>query len=670
MTRQTLIAMTTLALLAVQAWADPTPVGDDATPPTPAPATAAPANVYESEVTVMPAAFTSFGACVQGDYLYAIGGHTSPPHHYDREGFNRAFWRLNLRDRKSWEVLPGGVPLQSVALVSDGKRILRVGGMTAVNAPGEQADLRSTTEVASFDPLKRQWTDLPALPDARSSHDALFVNGKLYVTGGWKLAGDELSRNEDDSAWHTTTLVLDPGAEKPEWQAIEQPFKRRALVLAATGSRLYAIGGMTPKGISKQVDIYDTAEGKWTKGPDMPSAAFGSGAVELNGRIFASTMDGNLYSHAPGEEAWRAEGSLTFSRFFLRLLAVGDELAAIGGTMRGGHVRNIEWIKPSHSGPVVTRVNLPAPGSAKVRQGIFFYNNTLYVFGGNNAVKDHQFAPENFVDEAFKISLAGLHAERIEKLPVKRQSFVTYLTGTDDRFAEKVGYAVGGFWHDGKAALSTPEILLYSIDADVWQTAPFTLPNALTQFGLAEHDGKIYLFGGLNFDPARGKRDQFQESGTVWRLDPKAKEAKWEALDTQLPTKRRAFGGAVLGDKYCIVGGMTKDFEEVDRCDVYDFKKNEWSTIPVPGDVRLSPKLLALNGKLYLVGGSSPTEDRGFQRNGSIEEFDPATGKWRTIVGDIQGDLGELQAFVFGRSLLLYSVHNPENEVRLIFIKP
>ncbi|MCA8946986.1 MAG: hypothetical protein KDB29_12215, partial [Planctomycetes bacterium] len=40
-----------------------------------------------SGVTVMPQAFTSFGACAQGDYLYMIGGHTGAPHHYDREGF-------------------------------------------------------------------------------------------------------------------------------------------------------------------------------------------------------------------------------------------------------------------------------------------------------------------------------------------------------------------------------------------------------------------------------------------------------------------------------------------------------------------------------------------------------------------------------------------------------
>ena len=636
--------------------------------------TALAATPAESALTMMPQAFASFGAAVCGEYLYVIGGHSSPAHQYDRDGFNSVFWRLNLRDRKSWEMLPGGAPLQSVALVSDGKHVIRIGGMTAKNAPGEDADLHSTTEVAAYDPLIRQWSPLPDLPEVRSSHDAVVIGSKVYVAGGWKLAGDEPTRESDQDAWHNTMLVMDLAAEKKEWTAVEQPFRTRALALAQADGKIYVMGGMTSENrMSNATHLYDTATGEWSKGPDMPGMAFGCSAFHLNGRVYATTFQGALLSHAPGEEAWRSEGTMTFPRFFLRLLAVGDELAAIGGTMRGGHVRNIEWINPAQRGPVITRYTMPAPGTAKVRQGIFFYNNTLYAFGGNNAVKDHQFAPENFINESFKISLAGMNAERIADLPVNRQSFQTFMTGIDDRVAEKFGYAVGGFWHDGTAAVSTDEILRYSIDADVWEPAKLQIPSALTQFGVAEHDGKVYLFGGLNFDPARGKKERFQESETVWFHDPKGEEQSFTALETKLPTKRRAFGGAVMGGKYYIVGGMGKEFEEIDRCDVYDFAKNEWSTIPSPSNVRLSPKLVPLNGKLYLVGGSSPVivnDETGFARNGSVEEFDPATGKWRTIIQDVGGDLGELQAFAFGNRILLYSVHNHDNEIRLLFIEP
>ena len=636
-----------------------------------------PMPVNERTITAMPQAFTSFGAARQGDFLYVIGGHTSAAHQYDNAGFNRQFYRLNLKDRQSWEVLPGGVALQSVALVSDGARLIRVGGMTALNNPGEDADLNSTTEVAAFDPLTRQWADLPKLPEPRSSHDAIVADGKLFVLGGWKLAQDALSRAGEEGDWYKTGLVLDLNAETPAWAEIEQPFVKRALAVAEVGGNIYAIGGMSEDGqMTSTSHYYNVAEGKWTQGPDIPGRGFGSSAYGQDGRVFTTTFEGGLYSHAPGEKEWRSEGTLTYPRFFHRLIGIGSgEFAVLAGSARGGHIRNIEWIKPA-KGPGITRLSMPAPGTAKVRQGIFFHNNHMYVFGGNNAVKDHQFAPENFVNEAFKISLNGLHAERIAELPLKRQSFVTFMQGTDDRLAEKLGFAVGGFGHDGHdggAAVTHAEILQYSVDADVWDTAQIKLPARLTQFGMAEHDGKIYLFGGMDFDPARGKKEQFQESETIWMWNPKAEDetskSSFVALEPKMPIKRRAFAGAVHDGKYYIVGGMTKSFEEVDQCDVYDFATGKWSTIPAPSDVRLSPRLIPLNGKLYLVGGSSPTET-GFVRNPGVECFDPATGNWSTIIADIGVDLGESQAFAFGNRILLYSAHNADGLLHFVFIEP
>lgn len=674
---------TTLAFLALAAAAvlavaqDKAPVADakapakaaDTAPAEPTPTPTVPAQVMRRQkVSVMPTSFTSFGAAVQGDFVYLIGGHASPAHTYDREGFNRTFWRMNLRD-ETWEVLPGGVGLQSVALVSDGTRLYRVGGMTALNEVDAKAQLESTPKAAAYDPLTRQWADLPDMPAARSSHDALVVDGKLYVVGGWKLAADELARAADEGAWHDTALVLDPKADKPEWKSIAQPFKRRALALAQAGGKLYAIGGMTETGMSAAVDLYDAARNEWSKGPDLPGTAFGTSAVNLNGRVYATTMEGDLFSHAPGEESWRNEGTLTFPRFFHRLLPAGNQLIAIAGTTRGGHLRNIEWITPGATGPGLTHLQIPAPGIAKTRQGIFFFNNTLYAFGGNTSTKDHQFKPENFTDEAFKLSLVTLRAERLATAPVKRQSFVTYVEGLNDRFGDKIGMAIGGFGHNGEAAVSHADIYEYDLEADIWSQSKVSLPARLTQFGLAHHGGKVYLFGGMDFDPARGKKEQFQESDAVWCYDPKAEKPEFVKLETKLPTKRRAFGGALLGDKYYIVGGMTKDFAEVDQVDVYDFKTGKWEVATSPDTLRLSPKLIPLNGKLYLLGGSSLTED-GFKGDRSIEEFDPATGKWRVAVENIGLELGEAQAFAFGKRLLLYSAHNAEGVLNFVWIEP
>jgi hypothetical protein len=225
---------------------------------------------------------------------------------------------------------------------------------------------------------------------------------------------------------------------------LPQPFKTRAIALASNGKHIYVVGGMSEEGITSAVHLYDTKEGKWSKGPNLPGFAFGTSAYAHNGRVYATNWEGTLYSHAAGEETWRAEATLTFPRFFHRLVAVNGEFAVIGGTSRGGQIRNIEWVTPGAKGPRVTRVTIPAPGNAKCRQGIFFYNNELYVFGGNNSVEDHQFKPENFLDEAYRINLHALRAERIATAPVKRQSYQTFLTGADDRFAETIQAEAAG----------------------------------------------------------------------------------------------------------------------------------------------------------------------------------------------------------------------------------
>jgi len=640
---------------------------DEATDVFPAPKTehAAP-TPGEATLTVMPQAFTSFGAAVHGDFLYVIGGHSSPPHDWHSEGFNTAFYRLNLRDRTSWEILPGGAALQSVALVNAGAELVRVGGMTATNAEDEQPQLHSTDEVKAYDPHRRLWRDLPSLPAPRSSHDAFIVNNRVYVVGGWNLAG-----RDAEPVWYDHSLVLDLSADEPAWARIEQPFIKRALAVAETGGHLYAIGGMTQEGMTSDVAVLNTATNEWSEAPPIPGRGFGSSAFGANGRVYATTFEGALISHAPGEEAWRAEATLTYPRYFHRLLHVGNgEFAAVAGTSRGGHVRSVEWLTPgAHDGPVITRVTLPAPGAAKVRQGVFLLNNSLYVFGGNNAVRDHRFGPENFLDESFRIDLNGLYAQRTQDFPVKRQSFSTWTTQTEgnQRFREHKGYAIGGFGHDGENAVTQSDVFEYDFASDTWRKSEVSLPLPLTQFGHTEYDGKLYLFGGMNFDPARGRRERFQMSDRVFAWD--GGEEGFKQLETTLPVSRRAFGGAQLGSRYYLVGGMTADFEEIEHCDVFDFESGEWSVIPSPSDVRLSPKLIELRGKLYLIGGSSPTVD-GFVRNQSIEVFDPATNEWSTLIEDIGVGLGELQAFAFHDRLLIYSVHNDEGTVHLLFIDP
>ncbi len=116
---------------------------------------------------LLPEAVNSFGGAVSGEWLYVYSGHTANTHKYHINTTTKHFRRLNLKDRKTWEELPCGPPLQGVALVAHRDRLYRIGGMSAHNRPGEPNDLVSVAGFARFDPDSKTWTDLPPLPAPR-----------------------------------------------------------------------------------------------------------------------------------------------------------------------------------------------------------------------------------------------------------------------------------------------------------------------------------------------------------------------------------------------------------------------------------------------------------------------------------------------------------------------
>ena len=160
-------------------------------------------------------------------------------------------------------------PLQGLPLVAHGGKIYRVGGLDARNATtDDKEDLHSTAEFAEFDPATGKWTALAPLPAPRSSHNAAVIGDKLYVVGGWELAG------KSPGTWQPATLAYDFAQPQNGWQEVKElPYKRRALAAGEWNGKLVALGGMDEKGkISMRVDLFDPATGEWTQGPNLPGA--------------------------------------------------------------------------------------------------------------------------------------------------------------------------------------------------------------------------------------------------------------------------------------------------------------------------------------------------------------------------------------------------------------
>ena len=237
----------------------------------------------------MPRKATSFGGAVLNGDLYVYGGHAGTPHAYSWEEQGKTLRRLPLGGQNGeWSELATGPHLQGLAMVADGRRLYRLGGFTAKNDSGDDQDLYSQASAAAFDPESGEWTELPPLPEPRSSHDAAVLDGKLYVAGGWSMQGDA------DAVWHDTVWRLDTAADSPTWElATKAPFKRRALAVAAHDGKLYVVGGMNEDGgPTPKVGVFDPANGEWSEGPKLIGTSgltgFGVSAFSVASRTFDS----------------------------------------------------------------------------------------------------------------------------------------------------------------------------------------------------------------------------------------------------------------------------------------------------------------------------------------------------------------------------------------------
>jgi hypothetical protein len=637
------------ALLLVACGGAPAPVAGPAEVPRPV-AVASDVRVAEGTLAPMPVAVTSFGAAAHDGYAYVLGGYHGTPHDYRPEGQSRELARVPLDGTGGWErvdTLEAG--LQGLALVATSEGLCRIGGNRVV-APSE---LRSLDEVACFDPATGRWAPLPPLPEARSSHMAAVVDDTVFVAGGWTLG----EAGPSEASWSSTLLLRAPGEDG--WRSVEAPFQRRAVGVAAVGGRLAVLGGLTPeREVSRRLDWFDPATGAWSRGPDFPEDAFGVAAVGVGDVLYASGRGGGLFRLPAGAEAWERAGDLAFPRFFHQLLPVEGGLVAlggIGGMHTSGRTRIVERIA-FEGGTRVATFDLPYPGRAKNRQGVLVRGDDVYLFGGNDSLGQHDFEPENFLSDGWRFHVPSLSFEEAAAFPARRQ---TMQTVSDDAS----GLAVGGFGHDGEAAVTHPDAFVFDFEAATWSPRG-GLPRGRTQFGLVTHGTRTWIFGGLNYDPAREGAAAFEHETTILAAEG---EGAFEAIDVALPGPRRAFAGARLGGTYYLVGGMREGFELVDDCLAFDFERRDFRPIACPSRLRLSGHLIPVGDRLALVGGTVRGDD-GMESDRSVEVYDPATDRWSRAVERLPFEMRHAHVLPWNGRILILSTHNDEGRLRMALV--
>ncbi len=616
----------------------------------------------EANVPVLPHGLTSFGAVEHDDVLYVLGGYSGTPHAYSAEDQHGELLALDAGGE--WSVVGSVPPVQGAALVSHATGLIRVGGMRAMNATtAKDSELVSIDTAQRFDPDTGTWSDLPALPQGRSSHDAVVVGDTLYVVGGWTLDHDEM-----EGVWPAEMFTLDLSSAEATWERKTTPFARRALAVATAGGKLFALGGMDgERKISQRVEVYDPSSDTWSRATDFPGKGFGMAAVGSGDAVIASGADGVVHRLDVTANEWSVSSTMAMPRFFHRLVASADGTVWAMGGIRpdhgGGRLLIAEPVAGERaSQPITVRVPSPMPG--KNRQGVAVLGDGVYFFGGNDSLGQHDFAPENFTKDGFRFDLATLRWVEIADYPVPRQtmSVATY---------EGDIYAFGGFGHDEEVARSHPEVFVYSPDEDLWTPADGSLPTprGRTQFGLANAEDRWWVFGGLDYDPSRSKDDQFRHEQAILSAPVTLGEG-FEPSGASLSEPRRAFAGTTFGERYVVVGGMKEGFELVDTCEAFDFETKAWSAFPCPSTQRLSGHLVAVGEDLAMVAGSSKSKDGALAPDPTIEVYDGSTQAWRTASVQLPIEPKHLHAFGWNEAILLLSAHNDAGMLDLVVLKP
>jgi N-acetylneuraminic acid mutarotase len=190
---------------------------------------------------------------------------------------------------------------------------------------------RATTDGYVYDPGTQQWTALPAMQYAREAPQAAFINGKLYVVGGWDNSGTPVSYmeiyNPDSGTWSF-------GASIPTAYA--------AASVAVLNGKMYVIGGCDSLTCGHTgVQVYDPASNSWSTAASYPEPTSWEGCGAITGQVYCAggtvasltgeTTTKDAYVYDPASDAWYAIAPLPIDLWGMGYSAANGKLLISGG---------------------------------------------------------------------------------------------------------------------------------------------------------------------------------------------------------------------------------------------------------------------------------------------------------------------------------------------------
>ena len=205
---------------------------------------------------------------------------------------------------------------------------------------------------------------------------------------------------------------------------------------------------------------------------------------------------------------------------------------------------------------------------------------------------------------------AGINGQWTTKAPIP-----TALAESASGTINGLLYVAGGNGSTGTLAV----LQVYDPSTDSW-TAKAPMPAAVSGAASAVINGRLYVAGGGSSSPA-----QPGPFNTLYSYDPATDT--WTTL-ASMPTPEAGAAAAAINGQLYVVGGISQagviNNPRNAVLQVYDPTTNTWATKASMPTARGGAEAVAINGLLYVVGGT-PTNT---SYTGVLEVYDPATDTW------------------------------------------
>ena len=273
----------------------------------------------------MPTFRRDLAASAVNGMIYAFGGHNGNERLTTVEIYNPAAdtWKKGA---------DMSAPRSQFATAAVDGKIYLFGGFSVVERRGKKIE-KTMAIVEVYDPAADAWEQKGKALTARTRMGASVVNGKVYITGGYRNTGGGADHLE----------IYDPATDT--WQNGAKLFEARWLLTsAAVNGKVYIFGGFVKPRLLEVVEEYDPATNQWSKKADLPNPRqeLSHSSPVVDGKVYVmggNDLNGTLASvdvYDAATDTWEKGKKMPTIRESLATVQVKGKIYAIGGWGPGG----------------------------------------------------------------------------------------------------------------------------------------------------------------------------------------------------------------------------------------------------------------------------------------------------------------------------------------------